>query len=87
MRVLGLAGYHTRARWPWTQLFLAGCLNDAAMGRPWVDIFRATGKLYETYDVSNAKEPRRYWLLAPQPFSMNVGCLRFFIAETAVTAN
>ena len=83
MRRLGLAGYHTRARWPWTQLFLAGCLRKAQMGEPWVKVYRDTHVLYETYNVSNPDRPERFWFLAPKRFSMNTGCLRFFLAETA----
>lgn len=82
MRLVRLAGYHTKARWPWTQLFLAGCLGDAEMGRPWYELYLKTGKLYETYDVSG-DEPRRFWFLAPEPFSMNVGTLRFYLSETS----
>lgn len=81
MRAVGLGGYHTKARWPWTQLFLAGCLRDAEMGRPWVDLFNETGALYETYDVSDGR-PKKFWTFAPEPFSMNMGCLLFYLAET-----
>ena len=81
MRLVGLGEYHTEARWPWTQLFLAGCLKDKEMGRPWLDLFNETGKLYETYSVSGTT-PSKFWFLAPEPFSMNMGCLLFYIAET-----
>ena len=82
MRLARLGGYHTEARWPWTQLFLAGCLKDAEMGRPWHELFLETGKLYETYTVDKDKPPRRFWLLAPTRFSMNIGCLAFYLEET-----
>lgn len=87
MRLVRLGGYHTEARWPWTQLFLAGCLKNAEMGRAWHKLYLETGKLYETYAVEKNKPPRRFWFLAPDPFSMNVGTLRFYLSETHADAS
>lgn len=84
MQLFNMGGYHTEAFWPWTQLFLAGCLSDKEMGRPWLEVFQKTNKLFETYQLAkNQQRPTKFWWLASSQFAMGLGCLSFYMNRTS----
>lgn len=84
IKLFRMGGYHTTALWPWTQLFLAACIRDKAMGRPWADVYEKTKKLYETYtppaDHSDG-DIKPFWRGASPRFAMGLGCLAFYRAR------